>query len=191
MESAQKITLKSVLIPIQYLGTFKHPICMQKIFVSTTFFVTLFTTICAQTSLDKTKFYAVISSKNLTEINAELNIISQTPTHSEPHEGALLMKKAGLLTEAKTKLKTFKTGHTKLESAIAKDSTNAELRFLRLIIQENAPKIVNYSSEIKKDASYLRENYKNLAPEVRKALLDYCQTSKVLKREDFKRGVHE
>lgn len=91
------------------------------------------------------------------------------------------MKKAGLVKNVKSKLKLFKEGHHKLEEAIEKDNSNIEYRFLRLIIQENAPDILNYNKDIKKDSAFIKENYKNLPVVVRDAIEDYSKKSKVLK----------
>jgi hypothetical protein len=95
------------------------------------------------------------------------------------------MKKAGLVAGPKKKLDTFKSGHEKLESVLSKDTTNTELRFLRLIIQENAPKILKYRKEIEKDSENIRKNYKNLPPVVQQAIVNYSKTSKVLKPAYF------
>jgi len=143
----------------------------------------------AQTSFNRVSFYAIIIENDLKEVNDELLSLDKTQG-KQAYKGALLMKKSGLLPEAKDKLSFFKEGRKELEQAISRDSTNVEYRFLRILIQENAPKIVNYNREIKKDASYLRKNYKNLPDIVQKALLNYSKTSKELKPEDFKNGAH-
>jgi len=59
------------------------------------------------------------------------------------------MKKAGLVAGVGNKLKVFKTGLQELEASIKQDNTNAEYRFMRLMIQENAPGILGYKKEIK------------------------------------------
>jgi hypothetical protein len=143
-----------------------------------------------QSVINKSAFYSTLASQNTDEIDAELNNLKNIKG-KEAFEGALLMKKSGLVSNPADKFKLFKLGHTKLEFAIKNDSTNAEFRFLRLMVQENAAKIVNYSSEIRKDASYLRKNYKKLSPAVQKAVFDYSKNSKELSKEDFKNGAHE
>ncbi len=103
----------------------------------------------------------------------------------EAFAGTLQMKKAGLLKVPKEKLDNFKRGATKLEMVLRSDTSNVEHRFLRLIIQEHAPKIVKYRSKIDDDATFIKTNYKALSPEVQKILIDYSQTSKALKPQDF------
>ncbi len=131
---------------------------------------------------DKTAFYSAMAADDINSINAQLNIVKTSSINEkEAYEGALLMKKAGLVTKAQEKLNLFKAGRNKLEAAIKKDKENAELSFLRLIIQEHAPKIVEYRNNINADISAIRSNFKTLAPVVQQAINDYTKKSKVLK----------
>jgi len=131
---------------------------------------------------DKTDFYNAMSSDNLQEINTQLGIISSSSINDkEAFEGALLMKKAGLVSKAKEKLSLFKAGRAKLEASIKNTSGNTEFLFLRLIIQEHAPKMVKYNHDIESDSLQIRTNYKSLSPVVQKAISDYSKKSKVLK----------
>jgi hypothetical protein len=131
---------------------------------------------------DKTAFYNALSSDNMETINGQLAAIkSSTLTEKEAYEGTLLMKKAGIVAKAKEKLSLFKAGRIKLEAAIKKDKENAEFSFLRLIIQEHAPKIVNYNNNIQTDVAAIRSNFKTLPTVVQQAISDYSKKSKVLK----------
>jgi hypothetical protein len=135
---------------------------------------------------DKTDFYRVLKSGTSSEINKELSEIDASSLKDkEAFTGALLMKMAGLLKVPKEKMDNFKKGATKLETVIQADSSNVEYRFLRLIIQEHAPKVVKYNKNISGDAAFIKKNYKELSPDVQKILIDYSQTSKALKPEDF------
>lgn len=131
---------------------------------------------------DKSAFYNAMASDNLQEINTQLAIISiSSINEKDAYEGALLMKKAGLVTKAKEKLSLFKAGKLKLEASIKKNSNNTEFVFLRLIIQEHAPKMVKYNADIERDSLQIRTNYKTLSPVVQQAITDYSKKSKVLK----------
>ena len=136
----------------------------------------------AGNSFDKPGFYAALSSDNMAVIDAQLNSLKTASlSEKEAYEGALLMKKAGLVSKTKDKMSFFKAGRVKLENAIKKDAANVEFRFLRLILQENAPKIVNYRDAIEADAALVRAQYKTQPPIVQQAIIDYSKKSKVLK----------
>ena len=136
--------------------------------------------------VNKSEFYAAMASESLDSINALLDIISKSSINNkDAFEGVLLMKKAGLVSGLSTKYKLFKSGQKKLESAIAKESENTEFRFFRLMIQENAPGILNYSSQIDEDSQLIRAGYKNLPQVVQMAITSYTKKSNVLKPESF------
>jgi len=131
---------------------------------------------------DRSNFYAALASDKLADINTQLALVKESSINEkEAYEGALTMKKAGLVATAKEKLSLFKAGRIKLESAISKEKDNIEYRFLRLIIQEHAPKIVKYRNETEEDSNLVRANFKSLAPYLQQAITDYSKKSKILK----------
>lgn len=131
---------------------------------------------------DKSAFYSAMASNNLEEINGQLNIVKASSImEKEAYEGALLMKKAGLVKKAKEKLSLFKAGRLKLEASIKKDNGNTEFYFLRLIIQEHAPKMVEYRKDLQNDSFLIRSNFNNLPLVVKLAISEYSKKSKVLK----------
>lgn len=137
-------------------------------------------------TFDKASFYNVMASGNLEDINGELTIVAAASIpEKEAYEGALLMKKAGILTKPADKLKLFKSGYIKLESALKKDSTNTEYHFLRLTIQEHAPRTVKYFKDLEKDSHYIQITFKDLSPVIQKVIIEYSKTSKILHPEDF------
>ena len=131
-------------------------------------------------NFDKAAFYKVLESGDLSTIELQLKNIKDLPA-ADAFEGALLMKKSGMLSKAKDKLNSFKAGRAKLEGAIAKDNKNAEYRFLRIIIQEHAPKVVKYKLNITDDSKYVQANYKSLSPALQQIILEYSQQSTFLK----------
>ncbi len=158
---------------------------MRITILSSLFFLFAFTVVKANAAtgvFDKTAFYKALASYNMETINSQLAALKLANlTEKEAYEGTLLMKKAGLVTKASEKLSLFKAGRIKLEAAIKKDNENAEFSFLRLIIQEHAPKIVKYNTNIQTDVAAIRSNYKTLPPVVQQAIIDYTKKSKVLK----------
>ena len=135
---------------------------------------------------EKAAFYRTMASGTLSEIDEELTAVESAPGNERnAYEGILLMRKAGLVGKPKDKLHFFKTGRMKFQLAFMADSNNTEFRFLRLGIQEHAPKIVKYRSDIKTDKAYVKEHFKSLSPVVQHAVMEYSKTSKVLRPEDF------
>ena len=131
---------------------------------------------------DKAAFYNAMAADDLELVNTQLSILKTASINEkEAYEGAMLMKKAGLVTKAKEKLSLFKSGRLKLEASIKKDNKNTEFIFLRLIIQEHAPKAVNYKDDLEKDSLLIRTNFKTLPQVVQLAITDYSKNSKVLK----------
>lgn len=101
------------------------------------------------------------------------------------YTGALVMRKSSFQKSAKKKLTLFKQGRRLLEDAIIKENSNAEFRFLRLIIQENCPAFLKYHDKIKEDAEVVKHYYKNFSPELKHAVAGYSKVSKTLKPQDF------
>ncbi len=129
----------------------------------------------------KPGFYAVVSSTNLDSVNTMIAMVKNSAlTYKDGFEGVLLMKKAGLVGNRENKLNLFRSGHNKLENSIKKESKNAELRFLRLMIQEHAPRILNYNDDIAGDRDIIYASFKSMPSFVQKFIAEYSKKSKVL-----------
>lgn len=137
-------------------------------------------------NIDKSAIYAALAGKDIKQVDAIIVALqaSNLPEKSA-YEGALLMKKAGLAGKPKEKLSLFKSGRSKLEAAIKNDPANVEYHFLRLIIQEKAPKILNYQHEKKADAELIKTSFKKLSTDIQQVIRDYSKNSDILKPTDF------
>ncbi|HEY8929844.1 MAG TPA: hypothetical protein VIM55_11670 [Mucilaginibacter sp.] len=166
-EPKMNITIKLKILTVALLLTaFAKPLYAQK--------------------FEKAEFYTVMDSGDLAAIENQISIVEASSTpNKEGYEGALLMRKAGKLTVPAQKLKYFKRGRIQFETALQADKDNTEYHFLRLAIEEHAPKIVKYHSDIETDKAIIIKNFKNLSPAVQHAITDYAKKSKVLKPEDF------
>lgn len=130
----------------------------------------------------KYSFYEAMKTDDTLKINKQLALLKSTSVkEKDVYEGALLMKKAGTNTHVKSKLNDFKAGRLKLETGLEKDSTNTEYHFLRLMIQEHAPKILNYHADLEKDNNYIRKNFAHLSKELQQTMIDYSKRSKIMK----------
>ncbi|HRN48706.1 MAG TPA: hypothetical protein PKW69_11790, partial [Niabella sp.] len=59
--------------------------------------------------------------------------------------------------------------------------SNTEFRFLRLMVQEHAPKNLGYNKNIMQDAQLIKTNYKSLSAAMQTQISDYSKNSKALK----------
>jgi hypothetical protein len=134
------------------------------------------------TTLDRAAYYKAMESDNKALVDAQITELNTAPVNvKNAFLGAMIMRKAGIGGNPASKLKLFKQGHKMLESAITQDPNNAEFRFLRLIIQENAPGILGYKNDEQKDSEFIRKSYITLPEELQKTIADYNKKSKVLK----------
>ena len=135
-----------------------------------------------QQDFNRATFYKVLSAENEASIDAQINNVRKSGlVEMIAYEGVLLMKKSGMVAKPKEKIKLFKSGRTKLETAIAGEKDNIEYRFLRVIIQEHAPKIVKYRNELEEDCKFIRANFSRLSPFLQQVIIDYSKKSKILK----------
>jgi len=101
------------------------------------------------------------------------------------YKGAVLTLKAKHAKGVKDKKAFFKEGATLIESAINTSPDNLEMRFIRMTVQENAPKIVRYNKEIEKDKRFVLDNYTLSDDKVLKKIIkQYINTSTLFTEEE-------
>ncbi len=77
------------------------------------------------------------------------------------------------------KLSYFHNGKRLVESAIAQEPNNIELRFLRCTIQEHVPSFLGYSDNLETDKKMILENISQLTmPKLKEAMITYILNSK-------------
>jgi len=129
----------------------------------------------------KAIFYKAYADNSLFSVDNIISMIYDSSfREKEAYMGVLLMRKAGIVGNPMDKLSLFKQGHEKMEHAIQIDPSNAEYRFLRITIQENAPSMLGYNKNLDEDATIVHARYETLPQEVREAIADYSLKSKVL-----------
>jgi hypothetical protein len=132
--------------------------------------------------LNRTAFYKAMESNDQTLVDDQISELNLTSSNlKNAFLGAMIMKRAGIGGNPLYKLWLFKKGHELLEDAIKKDPSNTEFRFLRLMIQENAPRFLGYNDSEERDSKYIRIAYESLPENLQKAISDYNKISKVLK----------
>ena len=135
---------------------------------------------------DRSEYYSALNSSDIDLIKSQLkNLAERGSEDTTAYTGALKMKLAGLLNSPAEKLKTFKEGRKMLESAIAHDSANVEYRFLRLVIQEHAPGILNYKQNLEEDKNLIVKKFRTIGKFLAAELKRYSESSKILRPVDL------
>lgn len=131
--------------------------------------------------INSIEFYKVFSNNDEKQIDKNIQLLNNTKNSKQKvYLGALLMKKSDFQKDVKIKVATFKEGAALLEKEIALDSTNVEYRFIRLIIQEKAPKILKYNLNLEEDKNFIIQNYKNSSVSLKEEILKYSKISNIL-----------
>ena len=139
----------------------------------------LYVLLISASTFSKTEYFKVLSgndASSMTKLIGKLEDLSSSP-EQQAYLGTLKMKRSEQLKTAKEKLALFKEGKVLLEKAIVASPKNVEYRFLRLMIQENAPKVLKYNTHIKEDAKLVSNGYQSLVSEVRTAVVNYAKQS--------------
>lgn len=139
-------------------------------------------------SLNKDAAYQVLASDDQEALEALIEGLEKENTNDFERAflATALMKKADLLKKPKDKLQTFKKGALMLEELIALNPDNIEFRFLRLMIQENAPKITKYNTNIEEDLQAISSQFSDLEKVLQKHILAYAEQSEILKSDKLK-----
>lgn len=78
------------------------------------------------------------------------------------YKGASIAMLAKYEKGTKQKTEKFKRGVALVEYAIVEDPDNIEIRFIRLSVQQNSPKVLKYKSNIEVDKNFILSNYSNI-----------------------------
>lgn len=125
------------------------------------------------------------SKANSSNENAKNFIaLAEKKSSSDPvisaYKSASKILEAKVTTE-KNKRKSFvKSGATALESTIASNPNNIELRVIRMSIQENLPKIVGYNKNLKEDKTFLINNYSKQNADLKSYIKQFAVQSKTM-----------
>ncbi len=131
----------------------------------------------------KSEFFKTLSGNDPVSMSRMIEKISKAPDGSDQsaYLGTMKMKQAEHQKTPKEKLALFKQGKDLLEKTIAKQPEKAEYRFLRLMIQEHAPKVLKYSANIKEDIKIISSGYHSMPADVKTAVASYAKVSDNLK----------
>jgi hypothetical protein len=159
---------------------------MKSLAIYSIFFVILLSSFSAKI-IDRQAFYKVLSDNSKEGIDREIARLGEEKgsSLSRAYLGAMYMKKSGFVKGAGDKIRTFKKGAVMLEEEIKSNPSNVEYRFLRLTVQENAPKILKYDKQLNEDKRAIIEGYERAEPDLKKIIKNYAAGSKVIKVGDL------
>lgn len=87
------------------------------------------------------------------------------------YKGAVLTLKAKFSKKKSEKKEFFKEGVSLIESAVKADSSNIEIRYLRLSVQENSPRFLGYHKNMEEDKEFILKNYANVSSKELKVII--------------------
>lgn len=133
------------------------------------------------------KVYDALASDSESLINKAIEALErENDVLSKGYKGALYMKSAQFEFTPWSKLKRFKEGRIILDNQISIHKDNPELRFIRLMIQENCPSLLGYSDSVEVDAKIVLAGYEQMNDLLKKRIREYANISKKLNSNDFK-----
>lgn len=103
------------------------------------------------------------------------------------YKGAAYGLQARYVTDKKAKKELFISGAKDIESAVAAMPNSVEIRLIRLIIQENTPKVLKYKENITADKQMILTNFESQPKVVKEAVRRYATTrSKLFTSADLR-----
>ncbi|MBL7885275.1 MAG: hypothetical protein JNJ52_00875 [Flavobacterium sp.] len=102
------------------------------------------------------------------------------------YKGAAIALKAKFAKDRKAKKSLFIEGVKLIENAIKSEPNNIELRLIRLSIQENTPKILNYKSNINEDKKLILTNFGKQNQSLKEHITSFVKQSSVFSEMEKK-----
>lgn len=113
------------------------------------------------------------------------NLLKDIPENADPrlvaYKGAALTLVARFKKSAKEKSKTFRAGAKLIEHAVERAPNDIEVRFVRLSVQQHAPRFLKYNEAVLSDKHYVVSQVKLMQPG---ALKNYI-SDYILKSDKF------
>ena len=119
------------------------------------------------------KYVVAVNDKEVAfQLNEELSKINkQDEKVLVAYKGSVLTLMAKFANSTKEKKTFFKEGATLLEYAVSEDPNNIEIRYIRLSVQENAPKVVGYRKNKEEDKQYILDYFSEVSSNELKGLI--------------------
>jgi hypothetical protein len=150
----------------------------MKILFSVFLFASIFFTVSVA-EIRKLYATATSSESNAKEFALKLKDVTKDDNKTlVAYKGASLTIVSKLEKKVSDKSKKFKEGAILIEYAVANDPNAIEIRMIRLSVQENVPKIVNYRGNKKEDKKFLLDHYNEQTGVLKTYIGDFIKQSK-------------
>lgn len=100
------------------------------------------------------------------------------------YKGASITLQSKFTSGLKQKKQLFIEGATLVENAVKSSPENAEIRLVRLSIQENTPKILKYKANIEEDKKVIVDTFDKLPQDLKVYIREYVKQSKVFTEKE-------
>lgn len=128
------------------------------------------------------------SKENTAILYKQLKDYSKNDPVLLAYKGAAYGLQARYMVDKKKKKELFIAGAKDIEAAVLASPDNIEIRLVRLIIQENTPKILKYKENITADKQMILTNFESQPKVVKDAIRRYATTrSKVFTAVDLQK----
>ena len=152
---------------------------MKSIILLISFFTATIQTLDVDTIRNAYKGTAQDDSKAEAFYNSLMRVSENDKVELVGYKAAAIALKSKQGKTLKDKKNGFIEGVTLLENTIKKEPNNIELRFIRLTIQENTPKLLKYKADIESDKQFILKQYQSIASRsLKNYLKDYILQSK-------------
>jgi hypothetical protein len=130
-----------------------------------------------------------IAAQDKTQLESFSNMVANVTKADDvslvAYKGASLTLQAKYAKTIKEKKEGFVNGVDYIEYAIEKEPNAIEPRFVRLGIQENAPKILKYRGNIEEDKAFLLKQFQHISSKnLKEHIKDYILQSKLFTEEE-------
>lgn len=111
---------------------------------------------CSQINAVRNEYHALDSKDRLTAFLSKIE--NSNCKDFTPYIASAVMQQAEYVFSPVSKYNYFNKGRKMLEEYIRKNPSSIDARYIRVMVQKNAPAFLNYKSEIKSDIAFIRKN---------------------------------
>ncbi len=157
-------------------------------FLILTFFISTFS--FAQNDLEKTREAFRLASKTEEQAEKFNNLMKAEDLDLEEnlhkvYLGASEATLAKFHALGEGKIKSAKAGKKHIEEAVKADKENLEIRLVRLIIQENTPKIAGYKENIEEDKEFIIKHFKSTSTDIQHYIKKVIEETEIFNEKEI------